>query len=162
MENIENLEEEKKDSAITVKNFNFYYADFKALDNLNIEIPKNKVTALIGPSGCGKSTFLRSINRMNDLIETSKYEGDIKISGQSIFDPKYDVVELRNKVGMVFQKPNPFPKTIYENIVYAPKLHGEKDKNVLMEMVETSLKSVALWDEVKDKLHKSAMGLSGG
>ena len=93
MENIENLEEEKKDSAITVKNFNFYYADFKALDNLNIEIPKNKVTALIGPSGCGKSTFLRSINRMNDLIETSKYEGDIKISDQSIFDPKYDVVE---------------------------------------------------------------------
>ena len=162
MENIENLEEEKKDSAITVKNFNFYYADFKALDNLNIEIPKNKVTALIGPSGCGKSTFLRSINRMNDLIETSKYEGDIKISGQSIFDPKYDVVELRKKVGMVFQKPNPFPKTIYENIVYVPKLHGEKDKNVLMEMVETSLKSVALWDEVKDKLHKSAMGLSGG
>ena len=99
---------------------------------------------------------------MNDLIETSKYEGDIKISDQSIFDPKYDVVELRKKVGMVFQKPNPFPKTIYENIVYAPKLHGEKDKNVLMEMVETSLKSVALWDEVKDKLHKSAMGLSGG
>ncbi|MEN9438905.1 MAG: hypothetical protein RL613_367, partial [Fusobacteriota bacterium] len=93
---------------------------------------------------------------------TSKYEGDIKISDQSIFDPKYDVVELRKKVGMVFQKPNPFPKTIYENIVYAPKLHGEKDKNVLMEMVETSLKSVALWDEVKDKLHKSAMGLSGG
>ena len=92
MENIENLEEEKKDSAITVKNFNFYYADFKALDNLNIEIPKNKVTALIGPSGCGKSTFLRSINRMNDLIETSKYEGDIKISGQNIFDPKNNVV----------------------------------------------------------------------
>ncbi len=157
--NINNNDEE---ISISVKNFNFYYADFKALDNINIDIPKNRVTALIGPSGCGKSTFLRSINRMNDLIDTHRYEGKIEIVGQNIFDSKYDIVELRKKVGMVFQKPNPFPKTIYENIVYAPKLHGLKDKNVLMEMVETSLKSVALWDEVKDKLHKSAMGLSGG
>lgn len=155
---------DKKDYevAIEVKNFNFYYGNFKALDNLSFEIPRNEVTALIGPSGCGKSTFLRSINRMNDLNEDIKYEGDILVAGKSIFDPKLDIVELRKKVGMVFQKPNPFPKTIYENIVYAPKLHGEKDKNKLDEMVETSLKSVALWDEVKDKLHKSANGLSGG
>lgn len=155
---------DKKDYgvAITVKNFNFYYGEHKVLDNLNFDIPKNKVTALIGPSGCGKSTFLRSINRMNDLIDEHKYEGDIIVEGKSIFDPKLDVVELRKRIGMVFQKPNPFPKTIYENIIYAPKLHGEKDKNKLEEIVEKSLKSVALWDEVKDKLHKSAMGLSGG
>ena len=147
---------------ILVKNFNFYYGTHKVLDNLNLEIPQNKVTALIGPSGCGKSTFLRSINRMNDLIEGHKYEGDIVISGKSIFDPKLDVVELRKRIGMVFQKPNPFPKSIYENIVYAPRLHGEKNKKKLDEMVEYSLKSVALWDEVKDKLQQSAMGLSGG
>lgn len=158
------MTKDKKSSeiAIEVKNFNFYYGNFKALDNLSFEIPKNEVTALIGPSGCGKSTFLRSINRMNDLNEDIRYEGDIIVAGKSIFDPRLDIVELRKKVGMVFQKPNPFPKTIYENIVYAPKLHGEKDRNRLDEMVENSLKSVALWDEVKDKLHKSANGLSGG
>ena len=147
---------------ISVRNFSFFYGDFQALYNLNLEIPKNNVTALIGPSGCGKTTFLRSINRMNDLIDTSKYEGDIIINGKNIFEPGYDVVELRKKVGMVFQKPNPFPKSIYENIVYAPRLHGLRDKNKLMEIAEKSLKAVALWDEVKDKLHKSAMGLSGG
>ena len=150
------------ENEILVKNFNFYYGEHKVLDNLNLEIPKSKVTALIGPSGCGKSTFLRSINRMNDLIDSHKYEGDIIVAGKSIFDPKSDIVELRKKIGMVFQKPNPFPKSIYENIVYAPKLHGEKNKNVLEELVVNSLKSVALWDEVKDKLNKSAMGLSGG
>ena len=150
------------ENEILVKNFNFYYGEHKVLDNLNLEIPKNKVTALIGPSGCGKSTFLRSINRMNELIDSHKYEGDIILAGKSIFDPKSDIVELRKKIGMVFQKPNPFPKSIYENIVYAPKLHGEKNKNVLEELVVNSLKSVALWDEVKDKLNKSAMGLSGG
>ena len=150
------------ENEILVKNFNFYYGEHKVLDNLNLEIPKNKVTALIGPSGCGKSTFLRSINRVNDLIDSHKYEGDIILAGKSIFDPKSDIVELRKKIGMVFQKPNPFPKSIYENIVYAPKLHGEKNKNVLEELVVNSLKSVALWDEVKDKLNKSAMGLSGG
>ncbi len=159
MDKKDNKTEEVK---ILVKNFNFYYGTHKVLDNLNLEIPQNKVTALIGPSGCGKSTFLRSINRMNDLIEGHKYEGDIVISGKSIFDPKLDVVELRKRIGMVFQKPNPFPKSIYENIVYAPRLHGEKDKKKLDEMVEYSLKSVALWDEVKDKLQQSAMGLSGG
>ena len=159
MDKKDNKTEEVK---ILVKNFNFYYGTHKVLDNLNLEIPQNKVTALIGPSGCGKSTFLRSINRMNDLIEGHKYEGDIVISGKSIFDPKLDVVELRKRIGMVFQKPNPFPKSIYENIVYAPRLHGEKNKKKLDEMVEYSLKSVALWDEVKDKLQQSATGLSGG
>ena len=150
------------DTRILVKDFNFYYGDFKALKDINMEIKKNKVTALIGPSGCGKSTFLRSINRMNDLIPNVKYEGNIIFDGKNIFDKEYDIVELRKKIGMVFQKPNPFPKSIYENLVYAPKLHGEKDKDKLDEIVETSLKSVALWDEVKDKLHKSSLGLSGG
>lgn len=150
------------DTRILVKDFNFYYGDFKALKDINMEIKKNKVTALIEPSGCGKSTFLRSINRMNDLIPNVKYEGNIIFDGKNIFDKEYDIVELRKKIGMVFQKPNPFPKSIYENLVYAPKLHGEKDKDKLDEIVETSLKSVALWDEVKDKLHKSSLGLSGG
>lgn len=147
---------------ISVKNFNFYYGDFQALKDINMDIKKNKVTALIGPSGCGKSTFLRSINRMNDLIDSSKYVGNIAVDGENIFDRGCDIVELRKKVGMVFQKPNPFPKTIYENLVYAPKLHGETSKERLDEIVESSLKAVALWDEVKDKLHKSALGLSGG
>ena len=150
------------DTRILVKDFNFYYGDFKALKDINMEIKKNKVTALIGPSGCGKSTFLRSINRMNDLIPNVKYEGNILFDGKNIFDKDYDIVELRKKIGMVFQKPNPFPKSIYENLVYAPKLHGEKDKDKLDEIVENSLKAVALWDEVKDKLHKSSLGLSVG
>ncbi|BDU49827.1 phosphate ABC transporter ATP-binding protein PstB [Haliovirga abyssi] len=155
-------EERYKDIRVDIKNFNFYYGDFQALHNINMEIEKNKVTALIGPSGCGKSTFLRSVNRMNDLVDISKYEGEILLDNESIFSKKYDIVNLRKKIGMVFQRPNPFPKTIFENIVYGPKIHGEKDKNKLMEIVETSLKSVALWDEVKDKLNKSALGLSGG
>lgn len=147
---------------LKVKNFNFYYDSFQALSDINMEIQKNKVTALIGPSGCGKSTFLRSINRMNDLIDGVKYEGKIEFDGKDIFKEYKDIVELRKRIGMVFQKPNPFPKTIYENIVYGPKLHGEKDKKVLDEIVISSLKAVALWDEVKDKLHQSALGLSGG
>lgn len=150
------------DRRLEVKNFNFYYGNFQALKDINMIVEKNKTTALIGPSGCGKSTFLRSINRMNDLIDGVKYEGTIALDDADIFDKKYDIVDLRKKIGMVFQRPNPFPKTIYENIVYGPKLHGEKDKDKLMEIVETSLKQVALWDEVKDKLHKSALGLSGG
>lgn len=157
-----NDKDNNKTNIISVKDFNFFYGDSQALFNLNLEIPKNNVTALIGPSGCGKTTFLRSINRMNDLIDIAKYQGDIIVNGKSIFESGYDVVELRKKVGMVFQKPNPFPKSIYENIVYAPRLHGLKDKNKLMEITEKSLKDVALWDEVKDKLHKSALGLSGG
>ncbi|MGL5088051.1 MAG: phosphate ABC transporter ATP-binding protein PstB [Cetobacterium sp.] len=152
----------KDNIRISVKDFNFYYGDFKALKNINMDILKNKVTALIGPSGCGKSTFLRSINRMNDLISGVKYEGQILLDDQNVFDKQFDIVELRKKVGMVFQKPNPFPKSIYENLVYAPKLHGENNKKKLDEIVESSLKAVALWDEVKDKLHQSALGLSGG
>ena len=160
---IKSISEEKiLDARIKISNFNFYYDQFKALNDINMTIPKNKVTALIGPSGCGKSTFLRSLNRMNDLISNVKYEGNIELDGINIFDSNYDLVELRKKVGMVFQKPNPFPKSIYENLVYAPKLHGEKDKNKLEEIVEKSLKAVALWDEVKDCLHKSALSLSGG
>ena len=147
---------------LKVNNFNFYYGSYQALKDINVEIYKNKVTALIGPSGCGKSTFLRSINRMNDLIESVKYEGEIVLDDKNIFDSSCDIVELRKKIGMVFQKPNPFPKTIYENIVYGPKLHGEKDKKVLDEIVISSLKAVGLWEEVKDKLHESAFGLSGG
>ncbi|WP_320047430.1 phosphate ABC transporter ATP-binding protein PstB [uncultured Ilyobacter sp.] len=152
----------EKNIRLSVKNFNFYYGNFQALNNINMDVGKNKVTALIGPSGCGKSTFLRSINRMNDLIDISKYEGIIELDENDIFDKKYDIVELRKNIGMVFQKPNPFPKTIYENIVYGPKLHGTRDKKKLDEIVEGSLKAVALWDEVKDKLHQSALGLSGG
>mgnify|MGYP003484163262 FL=1 len=153
---------EKIDVRLEVKNFNFFYGKFQALKDINMMVEKNKTTALIGPSGCGKSAFLRSINRMNDLIDTSIYEGTIALDGKDIFDRKFDIVDLRKKIGMVFQRPNPFPKTIYENIIYGPKLHGETNKDKLMEIVETSLKQVALWDEVKDKLHKSALGLSGG
>ena len=153
---------EKIDVRLEVKNFNFFYGKFQALKDINMMVEKNKTTALIGPSGCGKSTFLRSINRMNDLIDTSIYEGTIALDGKDIFDRKFDIVDLRKKIGMVFQRPNPFPKTIYENIIYGPKLHGDTNKDKLMEIVETSLKQVALWDEVKDKLHKSALGLSGG
>lgn len=147
---------------ITIEKFNFYYGKFQAIKNISMKIQEKKVTALIGPSGCGKSTFLRSINRMNDLILDIKYEGKIFLDGENILDRDFNVTELRKKVGMVFQKPNPFPKSIYENITYAPILHGEKNKKVLDEIVETSLKEVALWDEVKDKLHESALKLSGG
>ena len=153
---------EKIDVRLEVKNFNFFYGKFQALKDINMMVEKNKTTALIGPSGCGKSTFFRSINRMKGLIGTSIYEGTIALDGKDIFDRKFDIVDLRKKIGMVFQRPNPFPKTIYENIIYGPKLHGETNKDKLMEIVETSLKQVALWDEVKDKLHKSALGLSGG
>lgn len=152
----------KNKTKVKVNNFNFYYGDFKALKDINMDIYENNVTALIGPSGCGKSTFLRSINRMNDLIDNVKYEGDIQVDGKSLFDKNYDIVELRKNIGMVFQRPNPFPKSIFENIAYGPRIHGEKDKDKLIEIVESSLKAVTLWDEVKDKLHKSALGLSGG
>lgn len=147
---------------ITIENFNFYYGKFQAIKDISMKIQEKKVTALIGPSGCGKSTFLRSINRMNDLILDIKYEGKIFLDRENILDRDFNVTELRKKVGMVFQKPNPFSKSIYENITYAPILHGEKNKKVLDEIVENSLKEVALWDEVKDKLHESALKLSGG
>ena len=151
-----------ENTRIEVKNFNFYYGDFKALKNINMNIQKNKVTALIGPSGCGKSTFLRSLNRMNDLISGTRYEGEVLFDNKNILDEDFDVTELRKKIGMVFQKPNPFPKSIYDNITFAPILHGETDKKKLDEIVESSLRAVALWDEVKDKLHQSALRLSGG
>lgn len=147
---------------IEVGKFNFYYGKNHALKNVNFSVEEKSIIALIGPSGCGKSTFLRSINRMNDLIDNISYDGIIEIDGQNILGNNVDVYELRTKVGMVFQKPNPFPKSIFENVAYAPRLHGKTDKKELELLVEKSLKSVALWDEVKDKLHQSALGLSGG
>lgn len=145
-----------------IKNLNLFYDDFKVLKNIDMNIEPNKVTALIGPSGCGKSTLLRCLNRMNDLIDGCKIDGDITFEGQDAYAPGYDVIELRTKVGMVFQKPNPFPMSIYDNVTYGPKCQGVKDKKVLDEIVENSLKQAALWDEVKDRLKDNAMGLSGG
>ena len=149
-----------KNVIIKVEDLNFYYGEKQALFNINMDIYENKVTALIGPSGCGKSTFLRNLNRMNEMFEYTKYTGNIFLEDKDI--KKQDVVLLRKDVGLVFQKPNPFPKSIYENIVFAPKNYGIKDKKVLDELVETTLKDVALWDEVKDDLKKSAYNLSGG
>ena len=150
-----------KKPEIQVRNLELFYGDNKALKNINIDIEANKVTALIGPSGCGKSTFLRTLNRMNDLIEGVKINGEILIDGKDIYKD-YDEIDLRKKVGMVFQKPNPFPMSIYDNIAYGPRIHGIKDKKKLDEIVETSLRGAALFDEVKDRLKKSALGLSGG
>jgi phosphate transport system ATP-binding protein len=150
------------DYRIEVEDLNVYFDEAHILKDINIKIPKNTVTSLIGPSGCGKSTFVRTLNRMNDLIDTFKLEGNVLLDGQDIYDPKLDVVDLRKKVGMVFQKPNPFPKSIFDNVAYGLRVHGIEDKSVLAERVEESLKGAALWDEVKDKLDKSAMGLSGG
>lgn len=146
---------------LNVENLDFYYGDFKALKNINMDIKEKTVTAFIGPSGCGKSTFLRTINRMNDLIENTKVDGIIKLDNKNIYK-EIDVIALRKRVGMVFQKPNPFPMSVYENIVYGPKLHGKKSKAELDEIVEKSLMGAALWDEVKDRLKKSALSLSGG
>jgi len=147
---------------ITVRNFNFYYGAAEALKNVNIDIPENKVTGIIGPSGCGKSTFLRSLNRMNDVIVSARAEGRVVLDGRNIYDEDIDVVEIRRKVGMVFQKSNPFPKSIFENVAYGLKINGVKDKYYIHERVEKSLKDAAIWDEVKDRLHKSAFELSGG
>lgn len=147
---------------LSVKNLNFYYGDNKALKDINMDIYKNNVTAFIGPSGCGKSTFLRTINRMNDFIENVKVEGNIIYDGKDIYSKDMEPVELRRRIGMVFQKPNPFPKTIYENIVYGLRKNGVNKKEILDEVVEKTLKAVALYDEVKDKIHKSALELSGG
>lgn len=147
---------------IIVENLDLYYGKKQALNKISIQIPANQVTALIGPSGCGKSTFLRSLNRMNDLIDNVKIEGSVMIEGRNIYDKDIDVVELRKKVGMIFQKSNPFPKTIYENIAFGPKINGINDKKSLDEIVETSLIRSALWDEVKDDLNKSGLSLSGG
>ena len=147
-------------SIISAKNLSLWYGNFQALKNINIEIPEHSITALIGPSGCGKSTFLKTLNRMNDLIPTVKITGDVTYNGQNIFDA--DVNNLRKEVGMVFQKPNPFPMSIYDNIAYCPRTHGITGKAQLDEIVEKALRSAAIWDEVKDRLKKNALGMSGG
>lgn len=152
----------EKDILIRVNNLDLYYGDHHVLKDIHIEIQRNRVTALIGPSGCGKSSFLRCLNRMNDFVRGARVVGDIKIEGQDIYSRSTDVISLRRDVGMVFQKPNPFPMTIYDNVAYGPKLHGMKDKAKLDEIVENSIKGAALWDEVKDKLNSSGLGLSGG
>ena len=147
---------------ISAKNVNLYYGDNHALKNINMDIKKNKVTALIGPSGCGKSTFLKSLNRMNDLIDNVKITGEITLDNENIYDENVDTTLLRKKIGMVFQQPNPFPMSIYDNIAYGPRIHGIKSKAKLDEIVEESLRGAAIFDEVKDRLKKSALGLSGG
>jgi phosphate transport system ATP-binding protein len=148
--------------AISVENLDLYYGDTQALKSVSMKIPKQRVTAFIGPSGCGKSTLLRCFNRMNDLVDSCRIEGAINLHGANIYDRKTDVAELRRQVGMVFQKPNPFPKTIYENVAYGLRLQGVNNKRVLDEVVERSIKAVGLWDEVKDRLQSNAFGLSGG
>jgi phosphate transport system ATP-binding protein len=141
---------------------NIWFGSKQAIINVDLKIPKHNITAIIGPSGCGKSTFLRALNRMNEVIPISRTQGSVFYNGRDIYSSDVDVVELRKKVGMVFQKPNPFPKSIYENIAYGPKIHGIKNKAELNAIVEETLKSAALWDEIEDRLHSSAMGLSGG
>jgi len=148
--------------ALEIKGLNLHYGNKQALQDITMSIPKGQVTAFIGPSGCGKSTLLRCINRMNDLVDICKITGEINLHGENIYGRHVDVAELRRKVGMVFQRPNPFPKSIYENVIYGLRIMGEKNRRVLDDAVETALKSAALWNEVKDRLHESALGLSGG
>ena len=150
------------ENIITTKDLKLYYGNFEALKGITVDLVEREITALIGPSGCGKSTFLKTLNRMNDLVPGVKIEGEVLYHGQNIFDPAVDVTQLRKKVGMVFQKPNPFPMSIYDNIAYGPRLHGTHSKAELNELVEKSLRGASLWDEVKDRLKKSALGLSGG
>jgi len=147
---------------ITSKNLNFFYGDFQALHDISLDFYERQVTALIGPSGCGKSTFLRCLNRMNDLIPGTRVEGKVMIEDQDMYASSLDVVMLRRRVGMVFQKPNPFPKSIYDNVAYGLIVNGIKDKSYVAQRVEESIKQAALWDEIKDRLHESALGLSGG
>ncbi len=145
----------------SIQDVNLYYGDFQALHHISLDVPQNSITAFIGPSGCGKSTMLKSLNRMNDLVEGCRIEGDILLDGVDVYR-QMDAVELRRRVGMVFQKPNPFPMSIYDNIAYGPRTHGVKSRSQLDEIVEESLRAAAMWDEVKDRLKKSALGLSGG
>ncbi len=152
----------KDNSIISVKSLNLWYGEHQALSNINIELERNSITALIGPSGCGKSTFLKTLDRMNDLIPEVKITGDVRYNGEDIFSPSVDVSELRRQIGMVFQKPNPFPMSIYDNVAYGPRTHGIRSKAKLDEIVERSLRGAAIWDEVKDRLKKNALGLSGG
>ena len=147
---------------ITTENLHLYYGEFEALKGINMEIPENEITAFIGPSGCGKSTFLKTLNRMNDLIPGCRIEGKVLYRGEDIYAKKMDPTILRKKIGMVFQKPNPFPMSIYDNVAYGPRLHGTHSKAELNDLVEESLRGAAIWDEVKDRLKKSALGLSGG
>ena len=147
---------------ISAKDLNLWYGDFKALKHISLDVSEREITALIGPSGCGKSTFLKTLNRMNDLVPGVRIEGDVRLKGQDIFARDMELTDLRRRVGMVFQKANPFPMSIYDNITYGPKLHGVRNKAELDELVESSLRGAALWDEVKDRLKKSALGLSGG
>ncbi len=149
-------------SKISVENLNLHYGENHALKNVNMEIKENAITAFIGPSGCGKSTFLRCLNRMNDLVDGCRVEGKVMLDGEDIYDKRVDTTLLRKKVGMVFQQPNPFPMSIYDNIAYGPRLHGIKNKKELDEIVERSLQGAAIFEEVRDRLHKSALGLSGG
>ncbi|PTD96580.1 phosphate ABC transporter ATP-binding protein PstB [Pseudothauera lacus] len=158
----EHLSIEDEVIAITVDKLDLYYGADRALKSVSMKIPSKRVTAFIGPSGCGKSTLLRCFNRMNDLVDNCRIEGSINLHGENIYAKGVDVAELRRRIGMVFQKPNPFPKTIYENVAYGLRLQGVNDKQVLDEVVERSLKGVALWDEVKDRLQSNAFGLSGG
>lgn len=153
---------DEKSQIITAKDLCLWYGDNQALKNINISVPEKSITALIGPSGCGKSTFLKTLNRMNDLIPDVKITGEVRYDGRNIFDKDVDVNELRRDVGMVFQKPNPFPMSIYDNVAYGPRTHGIKNKVKLDEIVEQALCGAAIWDEVKDRLKKSALGLSGG
>ena len=154
--------DDSNNAKVAVSSLNFFYGPTQALFDISIKIPARQVTALIGPSGCGKSTFLRTLNRMNDTIDGTRVEGEILIDNNDIYKSATDVVDLRKKVGMVFQKSNPFPKSIYDNIAYGPRIHGQKNKKILDELVEKSLIGSALWDEVKDRLDENAMGLSGG
>ena len=152
---------EQTKSKFSVKDLSLYYGDFKALKNINMEIQENEITAFIGPSGCGKSTFLKTVNRMNDLVDGVRIEGNITLDGVDIYKD-IDVIDLRRRVGMVFQQPNPFPMTIYDNVAYGTRIHGVKKKSQLDDIVERSLRQAAIWDEVKDRLKKNALGVSGG
>lgn len=152
----------EKNSVFNTKDFNLWYGDHHALKDINLDIKENDVTAIIGPSGCGKSTYIKALNRMVELVPIVKTAGEINYRGRNILDSSYEVEELRTRVGMVFQKPNPFPKSIYDNIAYGPRIHGIKNKKILDEIVEKSLRGAAIWDEVKDRLNQNAFGLSGG
>ena len=156
------LDNAKPQPILESKNLHLYYGETEALKGIDMKIGKNEITALIGPSGCGKSTFLKTLNRMNDLIPSVRITGEVSLQGKDIFSPDVDVTALRRQVGMVFQKPNPFPMSIYDNIAYGPRLHGNHSKRELDEIIENALRGAALWDEVKDRLKKSALGLSGG
>ena len=147
---------------LSVVDLSVYYRQFKALNRISIDIPENKITALIGPSGCGKSTLLRALNRMNDLVQGCRMEGQVILAGQNIYDPDVDVVDVRQRVGMVFQRPNPFPMSVFDNVAYGPRLYGIRNKRILVEIVERSLRHAAVWEDVKDKLHQSGLALSGG